>query len=717
MSTFRHISAPLRRTGGMGLALVATFGLIQGLGAYPAQAGALRAANGQTCTVIGTKGDDRLVAKRIGDVLCGLGGNDVLLGSAGKDTLDGGAGDDILNGGLGADVLIGGSGTDTLSYADRTTPVTVDLSSKAGVGGKNENDRIFAGIEDVLGGTGNDRITGNALANLLTGGAGNDLLIGAAAGDTLSGGAGNDKLLGGDGNDKLLGGAGKDTIDGGKGTNRTDAQAGIDIVLPGLGVNICLGGSGSILNGEICIGTPAPTPTTPVPTTPATPTTPPTTPVVPTTPPTPTVQPTTPAPGPTTPPVTIPPTPTTQPTAPAPAQDLRYPAADMNSLTWVTTPTVDNSQDRQIKVRVRATDDVSGVVYVGVRLRSPDPAAPILTMGFSSQRLVSGTLTDGVWEVSGELPAQSATGSWTVSEVYVQDRAKGYTRYTVQPDGTYTGSEYGYQGKIGLPPLVVTGTSDVTAPQANTAAAEWISSTALTNEDERSVSFRIPVTDDYSGVTGVKATLETGNDDFEVPLSRGVLSSGSSTNGIWTVSGTLPKYLPVGDWKVTDITATDRVGHTTTVTPDPKTLVPLMITGTKSDLQPPTVDMSYGEMVGATSGDNSTDRPVQIKLRVSDDVSGVSHVAINFITTGGGARLDSNAPGTADGLWTVYGRIPATAATGKYYVSGIYVWDEMGRKRDYYVQKDGTYTVYKSPVTGTSNMPVYTLLPVAKSTT
>ncbi len=58
-------------------------------------------------------------------------------------------------------------------------------------------------IENAIGGSGNDTITGNAIGNGLTGGAGNDV---------LSGGAGNDTLIGGAGADKLIGGVGYDTI-------------------------------------------------------------------------------------------------------------------------------------------------------------------------------------------------------------------------------------------------------------------------------------------------------------------------------------------------------------------------------------------------------------------------------------------------------------------------------------------------------------------------
>lgn len=56
-------------------------------------------------------------------------------------------------------------------------------------------------IEQAYGGSGNDRITGNEWANLLSGGAGNDRLDGGEGKDFLVGGAGDDELLGGAGMD------------------------------------------------------------------------------------------------------------------------------------------------------------------------------------------------------------------------------------------------------------------------------------------------------------------------------------------------------------------------------------------------------------------------------------------------------------------------------------------------------------------------------------
>ena len=58
-------------------------------------------------------------------------------------------------------------------------------------------------IEDVIAGSGNDRVIGNAVANRLAGGAGNDELWGSGGDDVLEGGAGADRLDGGLGADTV----------------------------------------------------------------------------------------------------------------------------------------------------------------------------------------------------------------------------------------------------------------------------------------------------------------------------------------------------------------------------------------------------------------------------------------------------------------------------------------------------------------------------------
>ncbi|MDA9816139.1 hypothetical protein N9C75_03685 [Alphaproteobacteria bacterium] len=87
-------------------------------------------------TVVGTSGDDTIVANGIGTgavTLIGAGGDDYLAGGAGDDMISGGQGDDILSGGEGSDTFIisvsdedgnRDAGTDTITHFDLKDKIT-----------------------------------------------------------------------------------------------------------------------------------------------------------------------------------------------------------------------------------------------------------------------------------------------------------------------------------------------------------------------------------------------------------------------------------------------------------------------------------------------------------------------------------------------------------------------------------------------------------------
>lgn len=165
----------------------------------------------------GSAENNRLEGGDGDDGLTGLAGNDVLIGGAGNDSLFGGIGNDWLTGGSGNDLIDGGTGLDK-AYFIGTVSVMVNLGViVAQVTGLGTD--ILAGIEQLVSGSGNDRLTGNSMANSLRAGAGNDTLDGAAGADLLNGGAGTDRLTGGGGADSFefstsLGPANIDTIVG-----------------------------------------------------------------------------------------------------------------------------------------------------------------------------------------------------------------------------------------------------------------------------------------------------------------------------------------------------------------------------------------------------------------------------------------------------------------------------------------------------------------------
>jgi Ca2+-binding RTX toxin-like protein len=131
------------------------------------------------------------------------------------ESLFGGAADDqfrLQNGQGAAGVIDGGGGVNWLDYSAYTTGVAVDLAlgtATAAAGG-------IANIRHIKGGSGNDTLRGNELANYLFAGAGDDVLFGGLSGyDVLGGGAGNDNLTAGTERSLLIGGLGADTVRGG----------------------------------------------------------------------------------------------------------------------------------------------------------------------------------------------------------------------------------------------------------------------------------------------------------------------------------------------------------------------------------------------------------------------------------------------------------------------------------------------------------------------
>ncbi len=206
-------------------------------------------------------GNDRIYGNGGDDILAGIGGSDVLLGGEGHDRLFGDTdpfdkdqgnyapgddslwgdnGNDTLFGGFGNNRLDGGAGNDVADYSGffddygyYSYSITANMDT--GLVTVTETD-LYTGdsysvvtdtlinIEYLIGTSGDDALSGfddvtlpTSTFGRLMGGAGNDVLTGGRFLDELYGGAGDDILLDGGltappggGNDALLGGTGQD---------------------------------------------------------------------------------------------------------------------------------------------------------------------------------------------------------------------------------------------------------------------------------------------------------------------------------------------------------------------------------------------------------------------------------------------------------------------------------------------------------------------------
>jgi Ca2+-binding RTX toxin-like protein len=183
--------------------------------------------NGSANTLNGSSGDDKLY---------GLGGDDFLLGNDGNDE---------LHGGTGVDYLHGGSGIDTAVFS---TAQDVYAELWEGSGSASSWDLGFDylyGIENLVTGSGDDTVTGDDGANLLSSGAGFDVVFGEGGNDTLLGGNDGDTLEGGHGNDLVRGGSGNDNVYGDQGADVLDGNGGDDLLDGYLGADVMTGGAGA----------------------------------------------------------------------------------------------------------------------------------------------------------------------------------------------------------------------------------------------------------------------------------------------------------------------------------------------------------------------------------------------------------------------------------------------------------------------------------------
>ncbi|QQR40398.1 peroxidase family protein [Devosia rhizoryzae] len=168
--------------------------------------------------LFGEDGNDDLFGGADDDLIYGDAGNDRLFGQDGNDLIDGGDGNDTVFGGAGNDMFVasmddgndtyyggdisGDAGIDTLDMGFLTANAIVDLGT--GVNGRGSvvssqsgTDTLY-GVENVVTGSGNDRIVMSNAVNVVDGGQGQDIFVfgsaTAAHGDTIRGFEAGDKI-------------------------------------------------------------------------------------------------------------------------------------------------------------------------------------------------------------------------------------------------------------------------------------------------------------------------------------------------------------------------------------------------------------------------------------------------------------------------------------------------------------------------------------------
>ncbi len=210
---------------GDGYTINLTTGVLQWTGAFPFPI-TITASMSSIENVTGAGGADTITGDSGDNVLRGGTGDDRIIGEDGLDKLYGGSGDDTLlassdsSGIDDGEVYDGGAGIDTLDLSTLTAGYTVNLGTGTfnwspfilGASGAASDliippiiitpvNATVSGIENIIGGAGNDSLTGDAGANVIDAGKGNDKVYydlassDPANADSYDGGLGTDTFL------------------------------------------------------------------------------------------------------------------------------------------------------------------------------------------------------------------------------------------------------------------------------------------------------------------------------------------------------------------------------------------------------------------------------------------------------------------------------------------------------------------------------------------
>jgi len=220
----------------------------------------------------------------------------------------------------------------------------------------------------------------------------------------------------------------------------------------------------------------------------------------------------------------------------------------------IITQTVDvSSGDSVFDVQLHATDDKSGVSMAITYLVDPKqtnggafPQSP-----YGNGTLVSGTVTDGWWDYKVVIPQHTHAGTWSLG-VRLDDAAGNYVDFsptTVAQDGYPDTFSVNSPNPDNDPPQLVS--FSITPPEVDV------------HDSDQTVTVQAHITDNMTGV--VANTIDTSlqspiRHQDDRPMRSFQLMSGSTNDGVFQATITIPKASETGAWPI-GVGMNDRVAN------------------------------------------------------------------------------------------------------------------------------------------------------------
>jgi hypothetical protein len=342
-----------------------------------------------------------------------------------------------------------------------------------------------------------------------------------------------------------------------------------------------------------------------------------------------------------------------------------------------------------VEFTIHATDGGLGVDHFAVGFQQATPVTAVGCAGgrFGNGGLVSGTREDGVWKCTVTFPRGAAAGVWSVPVLFILDAANNQAAYNTTQ-----------LANAGFPTTV---TVVNTAPPETPPVLTGLSfSPGTVDVGDADAPVEITVTANASaGMTDMHASMGSTRGTLEMTCSTATPASGTSRDGTWKCSITIPHRAPAGTWKVSFVQLSDSVGHTTqyltdqlaalgvpttfqVVSPDEDLTPPVL---TSLTLDPATLSIANGAAHG------------QVTLTATDGGVGVAYGSVTlWPPTGGSAGCGDEPPNNRpqqNATLSCTFEIRPNGAAGKWSLE-VLVWDAVRNTRRYDAQqlKDAGFT-------------------------
>ncbi|MCX6973029.1 MAG: MBG domain-containing protein [Verrucomicrobia bacterium] len=221
-----------------------------------------------------------------------------------------------------------------------------------------------------------------------------------------------------------------------------------------------------------------------------------------------------------------------------------------------------SSGDQTVKVRIHMNnDDLPTQIYSSVSFhrnnsRHWDNGNYLYGSDF---KLVSGTIANGIYEGTLQVPRYTKNGNYTLSSIYISE--SNYNGSNDQKIFNRGGDSIATEFPI---TITVTGLQDVTAPLLQSIAVSPTS--ADTRNGTVLVTANLTITDDLSGLqeedwsqaSALALRSPSGKEFLWSVFTLGDRISGNSTNGTYQVQFELPQYSEEGAWTIDYIELVDR---------------------------------------------------------------------------------------------------------------------------------------------------------------